>query len=389
MRRNQSLKSVKQQMPQPCAQPKETVYSWFICERIEENVQVVSDLMVEASIYVNCYYMALLRYNLDQFPKSIPRNFLLQFYYDLKLNTTQTEWIPIDRDYFENIRTANRPFYDCSYRVYLIQSAVVQDETAMKNCIYSPLMSSNCQLLYNKVHEVWIFEKKEVCGLGPRLVVSSTLLLLVGGLICRGRYSEKPQIDDKDGHRQEDPEKRNKQPSHHMMTLSISTTIYSGVVNFVESCLVTKDALIKNKTKGNIEKETNTIIKSVILRESADWRQKNKDRDVPITTKVSQEIDAYLEYINYQTNTFERSEKVYSQEPLVRLKFDHYIRRRKAIAKFVNKLLPKQNNKAKKFKLWCVSTLTSSIAVCDLAIRFQWHKNCGRPSTGKDTDTRL
>ncbi|KAL1502302.1 hypothetical protein ABEB36_007468 [Hypothenemus hampei] len=102
--------------------------------------------MVEASIYMNYYYMTLLRNNLDQFPKSIPRNFLLQFYYDLKLNTTQTEWIPIDRDYFENIRTANRPIYGSSYRSHLIQSAVVQHETAMKNYILVHLRRIVCYL---------------------------------------------------------------------------------------------------------------------------------------------------------------------------------------------------------------------------------------------------
>ncbi|KAL1495067.1 hypothetical protein ABEB36_010544 [Hypothenemus hampei] len=94
---------------------------------IEDDVRVLSDMMIDASLYINYYFTKFLHERFEQFPRRVEPHFLCEFYYHLQSNsdTKRKVVFPKDEYYFVQMRGANRPLYDASHRGYLIQSACV------------------------------------------------------------------------------------------------------------------------------------------------------------------------------------------------------------------------------------------------------------------------
>ncbi|KAL1501322.1 hypothetical protein ABEB36_006664 [Hypothenemus hampei] len=103
----------------------------------ENDVRVVSDMMIDASLYINYYFTKFLHEHFEEFPRRVEPHFLREFYYHLQSNSNVRRKVvfPKDEYYFKQMRGANRALYDASHRGYLIQSARVVYYTCMQNCV--------------------------------------------------------------------------------------------------------------------------------------------------------------------------------------------------------------------------------------------------------------
>lgn len=121
-------------------------------DKINQDVLEISDLAVEASLYVHFYYTRLLRTSIDEFPTTTR---LHDFYYHLQGKRQKKELIPLDQEYFKlrNQYLAGRQ-YDGSHRSFLMGDIIVQHETVMKNCVLVHLFDRMCKYAYRR------FEKR-------------------------------------------------------------------------------------------------------------------------------------------------------------------------------------------------------------------------------------
>ncbi|KAL1502152.1 hypothetical protein ABEB36_007339 [Hypothenemus hampei] len=174
----------------------------------------------------------------------------------------------------------------------------------------------------------------------------------------------KQEIDDTDDETEKQSHTkrvRKKSEKRKLLNFVYYLGIDPGVVNCVGVCLHSKEGVLKPKEEKG--EERNYYLKSATSEESGKWcnehiqrfkrnkmmknmkllagrNERNKDQDVAFTAKTSHKYEANLEYIKYRMQFFQGSQREYSRRRVTRLKFDYYIRRRRAIDKLVNELLP-------------------------------------------------
>ncbi|KAL1506609.1 hypothetical protein ABEB36_005938 [Hypothenemus hampei] len=385
--------------------------SKFLCDKVwlcnilynddikTRNEAEVSKLTIEASLYVHYNYMKKLNKDLKNFPKTIKSNVLFDLYSHLQVDKFERKanLIEKDEEHFSQIRLANWPLYDSSYRTYLIQNAAVQHETAMKNCITVRLFNRIVRYFATRMWKEKIVMEtdclpklvQEVCEHGQRVVVPSAVLVPVSVLVCQTRFAvflvfksglKHVRYDGrglgqllKDCRIVEASEKNDEfmayTPKYWWENFNLEHKRYEagksndiidecekkeilnsdhylgidpGVVNYIGACLLNKEHIIN--PKGKKGKEINYFLKSATFKENPKWKEMIQDRKVDFNAKPSGNINATFKYIKYCMQFFEESQRKYSRRRVTYLKFDYYIRRRQAIDKLVNRLLPAAKN---------------------------------------------
>ena len=124
-----------------------------LLEEIKNNVNILSDLLIETSIYIHFHYNKILQSNRNvEIEHENNRNYFMEFFYHLQKGS-KTKYI-IDVDY-NNIRTKHGlQLYDMSYKSQLMNFAATT---------YTTVLMNNVQVhMYNRVRRFFKHVQPEI-----------------------------------------------------------------------------------------------------------------------------------------------------------------------------------------------------------------------------------